>query len=117
MIARRSVATEVVVVLDLKEFPGRVLSSGANCLGLNTFASNNDRLVFVAPDGHVEECGDDLGGKHQLVRCGRKDQVGSAGNSENNSAVLAHFIQWSIENRGRAILATNRHDARLPNQN
>ena len=41
---------------------------------------------------------------------GRVSYQSSLGDGENHGAVLAHFIQWRIKNRGRAILAPDRHD-------
>src|SRR6185369_11003661 len=113
MIARRGVSTEVVIVLNLKDLPGRVLSSGANGFRLNAFAANHDRARFIAADHDVKQGGDDFRGQHELVACGREHQVGSAGDGENNRAIFANFIQRSVEYRGHAVLTPNRHDARL----
>ena len=97
MIAGPCVTTEVVVVLDLKDLPRCTFCSGTNSLDLNTFATNDDRVALIAPDDNVEQCGDDLRGQHQLVNDGREDQISGPGNSENDRAVLAHFVQLSIE--------------------
>src|SRR6185369_17735619 len=103
--------TEVVIVLDLKDLPRRVFGPGANGVSLNAFATNHDRLAFIASHDDVKQRGDDFGRKHELVRRWREDEVCRAGNGENKSAILAYFIQRSIEDRGRAVLTTNRDDA------